>query len=93
MENLSDNFGIVMAAAELGYRCIPCLPGTKVPALKWKRYQTEPPTEAEYKRILTPKMMNFPRMPNTPHNAAFYTAFYQDLFWALLNSNEFILNH
>jgi len=52
------------------------------------------PSEAEYKRILTPKMMNFPRLPNTNTNtAAFYTGFYQDLFWALLNSNEFILNH
>ena len=52
-----------------------------------------PPTEAEYNRVLTPKMMNFHKMPTGPYNAAFYTGFYQDLFWALLNSNEFILNH
>jgi hypothetical protein len=24
---------------------------------------------------------------------AFWRGFYQDMFWALLNSNEFILNH
>ena len=25
--------------------------------------------------------------------AAFWTYYYQDVFWSLLNSNEFILNH
>jgi hypothetical protein len=52
-----------------------------------------PPSPAEYSRILSPRMMNFPRLPNTPRDRAFFTGFYQDLFWALLNSNEFILNH
>jgi hypothetical protein len=52
-----------------------------------------PPSETEYARILNPRMINFPRLPGRPHNAAFISAFYQDLFWALLNSNEFILNH
>jgi hypothetical protein len=51
-----------------------------------------PPTTAEFARILNPKTMALPRVQNK-NAAAFYTAFYQDLFWALLNSNEFILNH
>jgi hypothetical protein len=53
-----------------------------------------PPTPTEYQRVLSPKMMNFnhPSVPNR-HDAAFFNAFYQDIFWALLNSNEFILNH
>lgn len=54
-----------------------------------------PPAEKEYRKILSSEMMKLPRLPNpTPREMdAFYTAFYQDLFWALLNSNEFILNH
>ena len=52
-----------------------------------------PPSEAEYQRVLDPRRMGFPRLPNVRRDANFYTAFYQDLFWALLNSNEFILNH
>jgi hypothetical protein len=50
------------------------------------------PTAAEYKHILSPQMVNMPRI-NRPRDFQYYTAFYQDLFWALLNSNEFILNH
>jgi hypothetical protein len=53
-----------------------------------------PPTPAEYTRILTPKMYNFrPGTPAPKDAQAFWTGFYQDLFWAVLNSNEFILNH
>jgi hypothetical protein len=52
-----------------------------------------PPSEAEYQRILSERMVRFPRLPNVRRDANFATAFYQDLFWALLNSNEFILNH
>ncbi|MCI0460555.1 MAG: DUF1549 and DUF1553 domain-containing protein [Gemmataceae bacterium] len=55
-----------------------------------------PPTDAEYTRILNARMMDLPRI-RRPSDAAglrnYYHAFYQDLFWALLNSNEFILNH
>ncbi len=55
-----------------------------------------PPTEQEYTRILNARMMDLPRI-RRPGDAAglraYYHAFYQDLFWALLNSNEFILNH
>lgn len=51
-----------------------------------------PPSAEEYSRILRPQMMNLPRL-NRPHDRTFFLGFYQDLFWALLNSNEFILNH
>jgi hypothetical protein len=51
-----------------------------------------PPTEAEYRRMLNPKMYVMPRAPQ-PLNGDFWAGFYQDLFWAVLNSNEFFLNH
>lgn len=52
-----------------------------------------PPTAKEYTAILdNPKMRELPRVPaNAP--SASPTAYYQDIFWAILNSNEFILNH
>jgi hypothetical protein len=49
MEARNESLRAALTAAELGYRCIPCLPDTKVPAIKWKRYQSEVPTEAEYR--------------------------------------------
>ncbi len=33
-----------------GYRSIPILPGTKAAAVKWKRFQTEAPTDDDYRR-------------------------------------------
>jgi hypothetical protein len=51
-----------------------------------------PPTAEEYARILSPAMVRLPRMINRL-DFKYYTALYQDLFWALLNCNEFILNH
>lgn len=45
-------------AAEMGYRCIPCFPGTKMPAVKWKRYQIERPTPAQYLDWFDRKTMN-----------------------------------
>jgi hypothetical protein len=50
------------------------------------------PTTAEMNRILSPQMINMPRVP-VRDPLAFNIGFYQDLMWALLNSNEFILNH
>src|SRR5258708_359223 len=44
----TGNVREAMTAAEMGYRCIPCLPGTKLPAVKWKRYQHESPTPSQY---------------------------------------------
>ncbi len=51
-----------------------------------------PPSEEEYAKILNARMVSLPRV-RTQNNAAFWTGFYQDMFWALLNSNEFFLNH
>lgn len=52
-----------------------------------------PPTAKEYAAILeNPKMRELPRVA-VRDPGQFWTAFYQDIFWALLNSNEFILNH
>jgi hypothetical protein len=50
------------------------------------------PSSAEMNRILSPGVVQMPRVP-VRDMGAFYTGFYQDLMWALLNSNEFILNH
>jgi hypothetical protein len=52
-----------------------------------------PPRADEYAKILNPAMIALPRASATKDAQAFWTAFYQDLFWAILNSNEFILNH
>jgi len=52
-----------------------------------------PPTPAEFTKILNPTMYTLPRSGVPRDAAAFWTGFYQDLFWAILNSNEFILNH
>lgn len=60
------------------------------------RPPTESPKGGEYAKILNPAMYRLPRVanPQTPQAMeAFWTGFYQDMFWALLNSNEFILNH
>src|SRR5262245_45921906 len=52
-----------------------------------------PPTPKEASAILDdPKTRALPGVRQTDP-AVSYTAFYQDIFWALLNSNEFILNH
>jgi len=51
-----------------------------------------PPTPAEYAKILSPKTFTMPKAPSRDP-ATFWTGFYQDVFWAILNSNEFILNH
>lgn len=46
----TGNYETALAAAEHGIVCIPCLPGQKVPALKWKRYQTERPSNELLRR-------------------------------------------
>ena len=55
-----------------------------------------PSTPAEMTRLTDPKMFMFynPALKGRMNNAtAFAVGYYQDIFWALLNSNEFILNH
>jgi hypothetical protein len=43
METLPDNLETALAAAEMGIVCIPVQLGTKLPAVKWKRWQNEMP--------------------------------------------------
>ncbi len=46
MDTPPDNIANALKAAELGYTPVPVLPGTKIPAVKWKPWQTEiPPAE------------------------------------------------
>jgi hypothetical protein len=52
-----------------------------------------PATEKEATKILNDPNMRI--LPNVPLRdpLTFARDYYQDIFWALLNSNEFILNH
>jgi hypothetical protein len=55
-----------------------------------------PPSGAELTKILNFKMINLPRVPppkGAQAMADFWTGYYQDLYWAIINSNEFFLNH
>lgn len=52
-----------------------------------------PPTQKELDKLLSPNTFRLPKSNQPANLAAFWTAYYQDIFWALLNSNEFILNH
>ncbi len=55
---------------------------------------SRPPTEKELDKFLNPKMFSFrPGSATTPTTQAFWTGYYQDVMWALVNSNEFFLNH
>ena len=59
----------------------------------FKAALNRPPTDAEVKKVMSREVFGFNRIPTQSNTAAFWTAYYQDVFWALLNSNEFILNH
>lgn len=50
METPRDNYEIALAGAEIGLRFVPCRPGTKVPLVKWKPFQAEPPPPLFYER-------------------------------------------
>jgi hypothetical protein len=55
---------------------------------------SRPATNKEVQDFMNPKMFNYRNPLKTPPNTPqFWTNYYQDIFWALLNSNEFILNH
>ena len=59
MEHVPDNYETARAAAEKGIAAIPVLPGTKIPAVKWKRYQTELPQGFEKaKQMMAPVIQN-----------------------------------
>lgn len=52
-----------------------------------------PPTDRELAHVLSPQVVTMPRLKGRIQDSTFYQGFFQDMFWALLNSNEFILNH
>jgi len=54
---------------------------------------SRPPTTLEMSHLMTDKMRLLPREKGPQGTAAAWEGYYQDIFWALLNSNEFILNH
>ena len=49
MKTTPEIFDTALDAAQKGHVCIPCYPGTKVPAVNWKQYQKTKPTEKEYR--------------------------------------------
>jgi hypothetical protein len=60
----------------------------------YKAALTRPPTAEEAKHILSNKMRLLPRVnPAQQNSPQAWRGFYEDVFWALLNSNEFFLNH
>jgi hypothetical protein len=60
----------------------------------FKATLNRPPTAKEINKLLDVSTIALrPNMPAPRDPVAFWTGYYQDVFWALLNSNEFILNH
>jgi hypothetical protein len=52
------------------------------------------PTDSEVKHLMSDKTRHLPRVsPGVQNTPAGWEAYYQDVFWALLNCNEFFLNH
>src|SRR5436305_2103968 len=47
MNKQHDTYEIALSNREKGVVSIPILPGTKVPAVKWKRWQKEMPSEEQ----------------------------------------------
>src|SRR5438105_3753598 len=45
----TGNYEVALAAAEKGIVCVPCHPGTKIPAVRWKPFQTTSPTLEQYR--------------------------------------------
>ena len=52
-----------------------------------------PCTTEEFAKISNPAMYRYYQTKTSPNTPDFHRAYYQDIFWALLNSSEFILNH
>ncbi len=62
--------------------------------LLFKAALNRPPNAKELNRIMDAKVYSYrPGAAPQRDPVAFWTGYYQDIFWALLNSNEFILNH
>jgi hypothetical protein len=51
------------------------------------------PTAQEMERLTDPKSWQFRAGREQANAPAFWTSYYEDIFWALLNSSEFALNH
>ena len=47
MDTPRDNLEVALDARAKGYASIPVHPGTKVPAVQWKRWQGELPPEVQ----------------------------------------------
>jgi hypothetical protein len=55
---------------------------------------SRPPSKTEAEHILSNRMRFLPRVnPGVQNSLQAWRGYYEDVFWALLNSNEFILNH
>jgi hypothetical protein len=54
---------------------------------------SRPATEKELKDLTHRDMVNLPVSKTQPNTPQFWSNYHQDIMWALLNSNEFILNH
>ena len=53
-----------------------------------------PVTAKEINSFISPEVYRFVRKTSSqPTTQQFWVNYYQDIMWALLNSNEFILNH
>ncbi len=50
MKTPHDNFDIALDADLKGHVCIPCFPGTKVPRVKWRPYQSIRPSQEDYRK-------------------------------------------
>jgi len=59
----------------------------------YKAALSRSPTKLEMEHLLSKQMRNLPREKGNQDTPAAWEGYYQDIFWALLNSNEFILNH
>ena len=46
----TGNYALALAGDAIGHRFVPCAEGTKVPLVKWKRFQEERPTPDLYER-------------------------------------------
>jgi hypothetical protein len=53
---------------------------------------SRPPSPGEIDRLLRPQIY-LPRVGLNPNAEGFWRRYYEDVFWSLLNSNEFALNH